>query len=61
MKWMIHEVVAPLARRIGTFAGGFLVSYGVANPEQVETLVAVFVAGCLTVSELIAAKIWGSK
>lgn len=49
-----ETVVGPLARRLGTFAGAYLLSYGV-NQHDTNTIVAGIVAAALVACDLFAA------
>ncbi|QCS37299.1 hypothetical protein [Tortoise microvirus 81] len=43
METIIHEVVAPVARRVGTVLGSYLAGYGVADAD-ISSVIAGFVA-----------------
>ena len=53
MKWMVNEIVGPVARRVGGQAAAALVALGMAG--QPEAAVAAAVAwGVVSVAELLA-------
>lgn len=55
-----ETILGPLARRLGTFAGAYLLSQGV-NQHDVNTIIAGLTCACLVAFDLIAAYRSGHK
>ncbi|MDM7980182.1 MAG: hypothetical protein QUV71_07535 [Rhizobium sp.] len=55
MKRFLAVLLAPLATRLGTFAGGAVASWGTTDPALLNRVEAWVVAGCLIGVDLLAA------
>lgn len=61
MKDFLKETVfGPLARRLGTFAGAYLLSFGV-NTHDTNTIVAGVICALLVAFDLVSAHMSGRK